>query len=148
MKHFRKDNLKKDIISGIIVALVSIPISMGYAQVAGLPPVYGLYCSVFPILAYCLITSSPQFVFGVDATPAAMVGGALASMGIAAESAEAMKLVPPKILTLEEAIEFINDDELVEITPTDIRVRKRFLTALDRRMHARELGKIDEEEDD
>ena len=94
MKQFRKDNLKKDIISGIIVALVSIPISMGYAQVAGLPPVYGLYCSVFPILAYCLITSSPQFVFGVDATPAVMVGGALASMGIAAESAEAMKLVP------------------------------------------------------
>ena len=33
----RKDNLMKDIIAGIIVALVSIPISMGYAQVAGLP---------------------------------------------------------------------------------------------------------------
>ena len=61
---------------------------------------------------------------------------------------EAMKLVPPKILSLEEAIEFINDDELVEITPSDIRVRKKFLTALDRRRHARELGKIDEEEDD
>ncbi len=60
---------------------------------------------------------------------------------------EAMKLVPPKILTLEEAIEFINDDELVEITPTDIRVRKKYLTALDRRRHARELGRTDDEED-
>ncbi len=59
---------------------------------------------------------------------------------------EAMKLVPPKILTLEEAIEFINDDELVEITPEDIRVRKKYLTALDRRRHARELGKIEEED--
>ncbi|MBR3311681.1 MAG: translational GTPase TypA [Solobacterium sp.] len=58
---------------------------------------------------------------------------------------EAMKLVPPKIMTLEEAIEFINDDELVEITPTDIRVRKKYLTALDRRMHAREIGKIEED---
>lgn len=61
---------------------------------------------------------------------------------------EAMKLVPPKILTLEQAIEFINDDELVEITPTDIRVRKKYLTAVDRRRHARELGKIEEESDD
>ena len=58
---------------------------------------------------------------------------------------EAMKLVPPKIMTLEEAIEFINDDELVEVTPTDIRIRKKYLTALDRRRHARELGKIEEE---
>ena len=60
---------------------------------------------------------------------------------------EAMKLVPPKILTLEEAIEFINDDELVEITPSDIRVRKKYLTALDRRRHMRELGKLDAEEE-
>ena len=58
---------------------------------------------------------------------------------------EAMKLVPPRIMTLEGAIEFINDDELVEITPTDIRIRKKYLTALDRRRHARELGKIDSE---
>ena len=48
--------------------------------------------------------------------------------------------------TLEEAIEFINNDELVEITPTDIRVRKKYLTSLDRRRHARELGKLEEEE--
>ena len=61
---------------------------------------------------------------------------------------EAMKLVPPRILTLEGAIEFINDDELVEITPTDIRIRKKYLTALDRRRHARELGKIESEAND
>ncbi len=102
MKQFRKDNLKKDIISGFVVALVSIPIAMGYAQVAGLPPVYGLYCSIFPILAYSLLTSSPQFVFGVDATPAALVGGALASMGIVSESSEAMQIVP--VITLATAV--------------------------------------------
>ena len=61
---------------------------------------------------------------------------------------EAMKLVPPKILTLEQAIEFINDDELVEITPEDIRVRKKYLTNIDRRRHARELGKLEDEESD
>lgn len=60
---------------------------------------------------------------------------------------EAMKLVPPRILTLESAIEFINDDELVEITPTDIRIRKRYLTEIDRRRHARQLGKMAAEEE-
>jgi len=54
---------------------------------------------------------------------------------------EAMKLVPPKTLSLEEALEFINDDELVEITPSDIRLRKRYLTNLDRRRHMREVNK-------
>ncbi len=98
----RKDNLAKDILAGIIVALVSIPISMGYAQVAGLPAVYGLYGSVLPILLYSLSTSSPQLIFGVDATPAALVGGALASFGVAAGTQGAMELVP--VITLVTAI--------------------------------------------
>lgn len=51
---------------------------------------------------------------------------------------EAMKLVPPKIMSLEEALEFINDDELVELTPTDIRVRKKGLTPYDRKVMMRE----------
>lgn len=51
---------------------------------------------------------------------------------------DAMKLVPAKILTLEEALEFINDDELVEVTPDDIRVRKKGLTPYDRKQLMRD----------
>ena len=40
---------------------------------------------------------------------------------------EAIRLVPPRILNLEQAIEFICDDELVEVTPTSIRLRKKIL---------------------
>lgn len=54
---------------------------------------------------------------------------------------EAMKLVPHKQFSLEEALEFINDDELVEITPDAIRIRKKYLTNLDRRRHLREVNK-------
>ena len=57
---------------------------------------------------------------------------------------EAMKLVPPKIMSLEEALEFINEDELVEITPDAIRLRKKYLTNLDRRRHLREVNKSEE----
>jgi GTP-binding protein len=46
---------------------------------------------------------------------------------------DAIKLTPPRELTIESAIELIADDELVEITPTDIRVRKRLLAEPDRR---------------
>lgn len=87
-------NLKNDIFSGIIVALVSIPIAMGYAQISGLPSVYGLYGSLLPVLVYAFFASSPQFVIGVDAMPAAMTGASLASLGIATGSVEAMKIIP------------------------------------------------------
>lgn len=90
-------SLKKiptDIMSGLIIALVSIPISMGYAQIAGLPSVYGLYGSVLPIFVFAIFSSSPQYIWGVDAAPAALVGGVLASLGIASGSAEAIKIVP------------------------------------------------------
>ena len=40
---------------------------------------------------------------------------------------DALRLVPPRLLSLEQSIEFINDDELVEVTPGDIRLRKRVL---------------------
>ena len=58
---------------------------------------------------------------------------------------EAMKLVPPRVFSLEEALEFINEDELVEITPDAIRLRKRYLTNLDRRKHLREVNKESKE---
>jgi GTP-binding protein len=42
---------------------------------------------------------------------------------------EAVRLIPPRRLGLEQAIEFINDDELVEVTPASIRLRKKVLAA-------------------
>lgn len=102
MRHYEKKNLAKDILAGLIIMAVSIPISMGYAQIAGLPAVYGLYGSVFPILLFALFSTSPQFVFGVDAAPAALIGGALAGLGIEGGSAEAMTAVP--VLTLFVAV--------------------------------------------
>ena len=91
---YKSIHFLKDTFAGIMVALVSIPISMGYAQIAGLPVVYGLYGSLLPILVFGLLTTSPQFVVGVDAMPAVMVGSLLATMGIAGESGEAMSVVP------------------------------------------------------
>ena len=94
LKNYDRKNLIKDIIAGIIIMAVSIPISMGYAQIAGLPAVYGIYGSVFPILAFALFSTSSQFIFGVDAAPAALVGSALLSLNIELGSDEAIAAVP------------------------------------------------------
>lgn len=51
----------------------------------------------------------------------------------AAGTDDAIKLSPHRVFTLEEALEFINDDELVEITPSSVRIRKRLLTERDRK---------------
>lgn len=51
----------------------------------------------------------------------------------AAGSDDTIKLTPPRVFSLEEALEFINDDELVEVTPDDIRLRKKYLNELERR---------------
>ena len=69
IRKYDKKNFPKDILAGIIIMAVSIPIAMGYAQIAGLPAVYGLYGSIFPILIFALCSTSPQFIFGVDAAP-------------------------------------------------------------------------------
>ena len=50
---------------------------------------------------------------------------------------EAVRLTPPVRLTLESAVEFIDDDELVEITPQSIRMRKRFLSEIERKRASR-----------
>jgi len=51
-------------------------------------------------------------------------------------SDDAIQLSPPKVMTLEAALEFINDDELVEVIPDAIRLRKKYLTELERRKQA------------
>lgn len=94
IKNKKINNPINDISSGIIIALVSIPIAMGYAGIAGLPVIYGLYGSFLPILIYSFLTTSPQFVVGVDAMPAAMVGTLIATLMLEPGSKEVMALVP------------------------------------------------------
>jgi GTP-binding protein len=53
-------------------------------------------------------------------------------------SDENVSLEPPRLLTLESALEYIEDDELIEVTPQSIRLRKRLLSESDRKRVSRE----------
>jgi GTP-binding protein len=54
-------------------------------------------------------------------------------------SDEHIVLEPPRELTLEGALEYIEDDELIEVTPKAIRLRKRYLSCIDRKRQSRQL---------
>ncbi|AGY41562.1 GTP-binding protein TypA BipA [Mesoplasma florum W37] len=60
----------------------------------------------------------------------------------ASGSDDSVKLTPPKLMTLEEALEYIEWDELVEVTPDDIRLRKRWLSNTERRQHRNDNKKV------
>lgn len=102
LRGYDRAQLGPDLFSGALIALLSIPISMGYAQLTGLPPVYGLYGSLVPILLFAMLSTTREFIFGVDAAPAAMIGAVLTSLGVAPGGAEAMRIVP--VLTLYVAL--------------------------------------------
>ena len=58
-------------------------------------------------------------------------------------SDEAIRLVPPRFMSLEQALEYINDDELVEVTPSSIRLRKAILDKNTRGRLAKNSRKVE-----
>jgi high affinity sulfate transporter 1 len=72
--------LGRDAGAGVLIVAIAIPLSMGMAEVAGMPPVAGLYSCVLPLVAYALFGSSRQLVIALDASTAAMVAAAVAPL--------------------------------------------------------------------
>lgn len=74
--------LKADVIAGVTVALVLVPQSMAYAQLAGLPPYYGLYASFLPVMIAALFGSSRQLATGPVAVVSLLTASGLGTIGI------------------------------------------------------------------
>lgn len=70
-------NLPSEISAGITLAALIIPLNIGYAQVAGLPPVFGLYAGIIPLAIFALFTSSRHVVGSPDAPISAILGAIL-----------------------------------------------------------------------
>ena len=80
--HYRREWFHADLQAGLSVAAIQIPIAIAYAQIVGLPPQYGLYACVLPMMVYALIGSSRQLMVGPDAATCAMIGGAVAPLAM------------------------------------------------------------------
>ena len=69
-----------DLFAGVSVAAVALPVSIAYAELAGLSPAVGLYASIGPLLAYALFGTSPQLMVNPDAASCAILAAAVAPL--------------------------------------------------------------------
>ncbi len=75
-----KAPLTSEIIAGLILAAVGIPEVMGYAKIAGMPVITGLYTILFPIAIFAIFCSSRHLIVGADSATAAILSGTLVSV--------------------------------------------------------------------
>ena len=76
----RRSQVAADVLAGITLAAVSVPVSLGYAKIAGMPVVTGLYTLLLPMAVFAVFGSSRHLVVGADSATAAILGAALAGL--------------------------------------------------------------------
>ena len=69
--------LRSDLGAGLSVAAIALPVGIAYADLAGVPAVFGMYSAIFPLLAYALFGSSRQLMTGPDAATCIIVAASL-----------------------------------------------------------------------
>ncbi|WP_157002141.1 SulP family inorganic anion transporter [Agromyces laixinhei] len=78
-----RKNLVRELTAGVTLLAIAIPLNIGYAQIAGLPPTAGLYALIIPTVVYALVVSSRQLILSPDAAAAALVASSLGGLAAA-----------------------------------------------------------------
>ncbi len=77
VRSYRREWLQRDVIAGVVLTALLVPQGMAYAELAGLPPVTGLYATLVPLLAYAVFGPSRILVLGPDSALAPLVAAAV-----------------------------------------------------------------------
>lgn len=93
IKDYNRDLLRADVTAGLSVAVLLVPQSMAYAQLADLPPRFGLYSSIVPVFIYGLLTNTTMTAIGPVAPTCIMISSALASIGVEGDEAVEVAMV-------------------------------------------------------
>ena len=89
--HYQRAWLLKDVLAGLVLTAVLVPVGMGYAEASGVPAIHGLYATMLPLIAYALFGPSRIMVLGPDSTLAAVIAAVILPMaGGSAERAVAL----------------------------------------------------------
>lgn len=78
-----RGHLGTELLAGLTLLAIALPLNIGYAQIAGLPPTAGLYALILPTLAWALLASSRQVVASPDAAAAALVASSIGGLAVA-----------------------------------------------------------------
>jgi high affinity sulfate transporter 1 len=69
--------LPRDLVAGLVLTAVLVPVGMGYAEASGLPAIYGLYATMIPLVAYAIFGPSRILVLGPDSSLAALIAATI-----------------------------------------------------------------------
>jgi high affinity sulfate transporter 1 len=69
--------LPRDLVAGLVLTALLVPAGMGYAEASGLPPIYGLYATIVPLIAYALFGPSRILVLGPDSSLAPLIAATI-----------------------------------------------------------------------
>src|ERR1700730_17308813 len=78
-----RSHITADVVAGITLAAVSIPVALGYAKIAGMPVVTGLYTLLLPMAVFAVLGGSRHLVVGADSATAAILAAALTGLAVA-----------------------------------------------------------------
>ena len=81
VREYRRSWLASDLIAGLVLTALLVPVGMGYAQAAGLPPITGLYATIVPLVAYAIFGPSRVMVLGPDSSLAAVIAAVILPLG-------------------------------------------------------------------
>jgi high affinity sulfate transporter 1 len=76
-RHYQVSWLRGDLVAGLVLAALLVPQGVAYAELAGLPPVHGLYATMVPLLIYALVGPSRILVLGPDSALAPVIAAAI-----------------------------------------------------------------------
>jgi high affinity sulfate transporter 1 len=77
LRSYDRSWFRDDLIAGVSVAAVAVPIAIAYSQLAGVPPAHGLYASILPLVAYAFFGTSRQLIMAPDAATCAIVAATI-----------------------------------------------------------------------
>ena len=83
--HYTSADFRHDLGAGVVLSALLIPAGMGYAEVAGLPPITGLHATVAALVAYAIVGPSRILVLGPDSSLAPLIGAAIVPLAVGAE---------------------------------------------------------------
>ncbi len=85
-------DLGADVVAGLLITATAIPLGVGFAVTAGLPPITGLYTSMLPLIIFGLFSSTRHVKIGFDAAAAAMIGSAIVPLATVAGVVDQQRL--------------------------------------------------------
>jgi high affinity sulfate transporter 1 len=91
LRTYRRSWFARDVVAGLVLTALLVPAGMGYAEASGLPPIYGLYASIVPLVAYAIVGPSRILVLGPDSSLAPLIAATILPLAAGSE-AEAVAL--------------------------------------------------------